>query len=179
MTILPPNCTDEFCTSFAQQRLWFLEQYEQGTSRYNMAVACRVKGVLDEEALERAFSDIVQRHEVLRTVFAAGPEGPVQRIAERLEIALARVDASGQAEASWQQQIRLEARAPFDLAHGPLLRARLLRLARDDHLVLLTLHHIVSDGWSMGVFLRELGACYRARARGQTCLLYTSDAADE
>ena len=87
-------------TSFAQQRLWFLEQYERGTSRYNMAVACRVKGVLDEEALERAFNDIVQRHEVLRTVFVAGPEGPVQRIAERLEIALVRVDAIGQAEAS-------------------------------------------------------------------------------
>ena len=168
MTMLPPNCTDEFCTSFAQQRLWFLEQYERGTSRYNMAVACRVKGVLDEEALERAFNDIVQRHEVLRTVFVAGPEGPVQRIAERLEIALVRVDAIGQAEASWQQQIRLEAQAPFDLAHGPLLRARLLRLASDEHLVLLTLHHIVSDGWSMGVLLRELGACYRARARGQT-----------
>jgi amino acid adenylation domain-containing protein len=161
-----PLYLDEFCTSFAQQRLWFLEQYEQGTSRYHMPVACRVKGELDEVALEAALNDLVERHEVLRTTFAAGPEGPVQRIAEQLHITLAREGLAGADEARVQARIRQEAQAPFDLAQGPLLRATVLRLSADERIVLLTLHHITSDGWSMAVLLRELGACYRARLQG-------------
>ncbi|MFN8596433.1 MAG: amino acid adenylation domain-containing protein [Anaerolineae bacterium] len=152
--------------SFAQQRLWFLEQLAPGSLFYNLPTALRLCGRLDVSALERSLNAIVQRHEALRTTFALVNDQPVQNIAPELTIALPRIDLRplphAEREAQAQRLMRDEAQQPFDLAQGPLLRARLIQLADEEHLALVTLHHIVSDGWSMGVLIKELAALYAA-----------------
>ena len=135
----------------------------------------RARGVLDAAALERALNALVARHESLRTSFPAVAGEPVQRIAPSAPIQMPVVELAElpepQREAEAQRLALEEARHPFDLAQGPLFRTQLLRLGSEDHLLLLTLHHIVSDGWSMGVLFRELGVLYEAFTTGTAAAL--------
>ena len=152
--------------SFAQQRLWFLHELEPTSSFYNVPVAVRLHGRLQLEALQRTLNEIVRRHESLRTSFATVDAQPVQSIAPVLLLELPLIDLSmlpeAERENEAQQRATEEARLPFNLATGPLIRASLVRLGAEDHVLLVTMHHIVSDGWSMGVLIREVGALYRA-----------------
>ncbi|HEX9939135.1 MAG TPA: amino acid adenylation domain-containing protein, partial [Longimicrobium sp.] len=157
--------------SFAQQRLWFMDRMEGTGSAYHIPTRMRLKGELDRDALVRALDTIVERHEALRTVFPEQGGVAAQRIAPAGEsrFSLAEHDLSGRPGAG-REVARLaaeDARTPFDLARGPLIRGMLVRMAEDDHVLLVTMHHIVSDGWSMGVFTRELGALYGAFREGR------------
>lgn len=161
--------------SFAQQRLWFLDQLEPNSPLYNIPVGVRLTGVVDPWALARALNEVIRRHEALRTTFDA-PEGtPRQVIAPRLEIDLPLCDLSGlstaEREAESQRIILDEATRPFDLAHGPLIRARLVRLDAAEHVALVTIHHIVTDAWSMGVLTLEVAALYDALLQGRPSTL--------
>ncbi|HEY7216731.1 MAG TPA: amino acid adenylation domain-containing protein, partial [Thermoanaerobaculia bacterium] len=157
--------------SFAQQRLWFIDQFEPGSPLYNMPLALRVEGPLQGEVLALCLGEVVRRHEALRTVFAALEGLPVQVVQPAAPLALPVVDLSGLPatvrEAAVFALAAAEAGRPFDLTRGPLLRGVLLQLAEDDHVVALTLHHIVSDGWSMGILVREVSALYGAFAEGR------------
>ncbi len=168
--ILPVARDGPLPLSFAQQRLWFLDQLAPGLPGYNIPAAFRLSGQLDETALQRCLDTIVSRHESLRTTFATVDGQPVQRIAAPAPFPLHRVDlrniAAPEREAAAQQLISSEALQPFDLACGPLVRATLVYLAPHEYLVLLTMHHIITDGWSMGVFINELATLYRAFAHG-------------
>ncbi|MBV9774683.1 MAG: amino acid adenylation domain-containing protein, partial [Gemmatimonadetes bacterium] len=152
--------------SFAQERLWFLDVLQPGSAAYNIPVALRISGSLDVAALERALGEIVRRHETLRTVFASVEGKPAQVVLPAIPWALRTDDVSTlpeeEHEAAARRLAEEEAAAPFDLAAGPLVRARLVRLGEADHLLVVTMHHIVSDGWSTGVLVRELGALYPA-----------------
>jgi amino acid adenylation domain-containing protein/non-ribosomal peptide synthase protein (TIGR01720 family) len=158
--------------SFSQQRLWVLEQLLPGDAAYNIPVALELSGTLDVESLRRAFEAVVHRHEVLRTTFAMGPDGqPVQVIHPPARFALPLEDLSSLPEAEARADVLRraldEARTPFSLTDGPLLRASLLKLGATEHVLLLDMHHIVSDGWSVGVLVRELGALYAAFREGR------------
>jgi amino acid adenylation domain-containing protein len=154
--------------SFAQQRLWFLDQLEPGSTVYNVPGALRIGGPLSVEVLERCFNEIVRRHEALRTTFSTVEEEPVQVIAASTNVSLPVIDISDFSESEREEEARRlaleEANKPFDLRQGPLFRTALIRLGENDHVLLLSLHHIVSDGWSMGVLYRELSALYQAFA---------------
>ena len=156
--------------SFGQERLWFLEQLNPGLAVYNLLTALRLPADVDEEALERALGEIVRRHEVLRTTFREVDGAPVQVVAPVGGFALPveEVPAPGEAEreAQARQRASEEIARPFDLKVGPLFRARLLRLGAEDCVLLLCVHHIVSDGWSMGVLLGELGTLHDAYRHG-------------
>src|SRR3954464_5114260 len=158
-------------TSFAQERLWFIDRREPGSAVYNIPVAWRLGGALEKAALERSLGEIVRRHEALRTTFAQADGSPVQVIAPFGGFALPVEDLSGlgqaDREAAVRRRIGEEVARPFDLAAGPLFRATLLRLGAKDHVLLLSMHHIVSDGWSMGVLYRELSALYEAYREGR------------
>jgi amino acid adenylation domain-containing protein len=161
--------------SFAQQRLWFLDQLVPGSPAYNIPGALRITGALDVAALERSLNAILQRHDALRTTFATLDEQPVQLVAPTLSLPLPRIDLrtvpADEREAAAQQLADHEARAPFDLERGPLLRAQLLRLSDAEHVLLLTMHHIVSDGWSLGIFNQELAALYQSFSAGAPAAL--------
>ena len=161
--------------SFAQQRLWFLDQYEPDNILYNLPVAIRLHGVLDVTALERSLDEILRRHEALRTTFAVDNDRPVQVINEaqefRLSVVELRETSSEKNEATAARLITEEARQPFNLAAGPLVRVKLLRLAPADHVLLLTMHHIISDGWSIKVLMHELGELYDAYANKREATL--------
>src|SRR5947207_10437930 len=158
--------------SFAQERLWFLHQWESESSWYNISLALRLSGLLDISALESSLRALVQRHEVLRTTFEERLGSAVQVIKPQLSIQIPVMDLSGweglAGDCLVSELVRLEAQRPFDLSRGPLLRVSLLRLnvacglAPQEHVLLLTLHHIVSDGWSMGVLVREITTLYQA-----------------
>ncbi len=156
----------ELPLSFAQQRLWFLDQLESGSPFYNIFAPVRLKGRLDLQALECTLTEIVRRHEALRTTFRTVEGRAVQVIAEARPLSLPVTDLSylppERREAEARRMAEEESQRPFDLARGPLLRARLLRLDEDEHLAMLTLHHIISDGWSAGILIRELAALYQA-----------------
>ncbi|MCP4701327.1 MAG: amino acid adenylation domain-containing protein, partial [Gammaproteobacteria bacterium] len=158
----------ELPLSHAQQRLWFLEQMEGETAAYNVPLALRFNGALVPDVLQRSLREIVRRHESLRTVFPSTDGEPLQRIAAELNPPLPVTDLqslSGDQQAAEVCRLALqEAEHRFDLAEGPLLRTGLLRLNAEEHILFLTMHHIISDGWSIGVFLRELGALYEAYA---------------
>ncbi|HEV2756820.1 MAG TPA: amino acid adenylation domain-containing protein, partial [Actinomycetota bacterium] len=160
----------ELPLSFAQQRLWFLDQLEPGSAEYNIPHALRVRGGLDLDALGRALSGVVARHETLRTTFGAVDGEPVAVVHDAGEGALEVTELShldpDKAELEAQRIAEAEAMRPFDLERGPLLRARVLRLGPDDHVLLLVMHHIVSDGWSRSVLLDELGSLYDAHVSG-------------
>ncbi|MGB8509396.1 MAG: amino acid adenylation domain-containing protein, partial [Pyrinomonadaceae bacterium] len=157
--------------SFAQQRLWFLDQFEPHSSLYNIISVIRLTGQLDVSALERSLNEIVRRHEVLRTVFTvvAGETRQVILPAESLKLEVH--DLSGlpapERERAALALASEEGRLPFDLSRPPLLRVALVRLAETEHIAVLTMHHIVSDGWSMGVLVREVAALYTAYSRGE------------
>ncbi len=152
--------------SFAQQRLWFLGQLEHGNCVYNISRAVRLQGALQVEALRVALNAVVARHEPLRTRFVVRDETPVQAVAERWSVEMPLVDLRALPEAERAAEVdrvlRTEARRPFTLATDLMLRALLVRVAEADHVLLLTLHHIASDGWSMGILTRELAELYTA-----------------
>src|SRR6185369_15075742 len=157
--------------SFAQDRLWFIDQLEPGSSSYNIPAAVRFSGRLGMAALAASLGEIVRRHEVLRTVFASDGGQPRQVILSQMRPPLPVVDLSGLPGAAGEAQAACladqEILRPFDLARGPLVRMILFRLRPDEHIALLNVHHIVSDGWSMSVFVRELGVLYQAAVAGR------------
>jgi natural product biosynthesis luciferase-like monooxygenase protein len=150
--------------SYAQQRIWSLEQLAPGNIAYNNAVALRLTGALDVRALRRALQEVVHRHEVLRTTFHATDQGAVQDVHPSVEVELPVRDVPA---GDVDRLARAHAREPFALDRGPLVRARLLRLAGTEHVLLISMHHIVSDGWSAGVLVTELGGLYVAYSRGE------------
>ena len=160
----------ELPLSFAQQRLWFLDQLEPGNPFYNIPTALRLRGKLDVEALRGSIHDLVRRHEVLRTRFPDEGGKPRQEILDDLEVELPVVDLSGLSGERQEEELRRrtveEVRRPFDLATGPLFRATLFRLGPEDHVAVLVMHHIISDGWSIGIFVEELSKLYEAHSRG-------------
>ncbi|HEX8395547.1 MAG TPA: amino acid adenylation domain-containing protein, partial [Longimicrobium sp.] len=169
--VVPVRRTEPPLPSFAQERLWFLDRLRPGELAYNLAFATRLRGGLDVDALERSLSEIVRRHEALRTTFRDRDGTPLQAIAPFGGFAVAVKDLStlpGDArEAEVRREIAAEGSArPFDLSAGPLFRASLLRLGAAEHVLLLSMHHIVSDGWSMGVLYRELSSLYEAYRSG-------------
>src|SRR5262245_11294765 len=157
--------------SFAQERLWFLDQLEPSSPVYNVPSGMRLRGPLNITALERSLNEIVRRHEALRTTFSMVEGQPVQTISPSLNLLLPIMDLghlpAGERDAEIRRLGAKEARRPFDLARGPLLRVTLLRLDDEDHVLLLTMHHIVSDGWSIGVLHRELSILYEAFSNGK------------
>ncbi|UCE20077.1 MAG: amino acid adenylation domain-containing protein [Gemmatimonadota bacterium] len=166
---------DRLPLSFAQQRLWFLDQWVPGSSFYNIPAAVHLTGPLDVTALEQSLNEIVRRHEVLRTTFSLVEGKPVQVIAKSMPLQVSMIDLREIPEESRETEIEHaiteEIQRPFDLSQGPLLRARLLRLAEKEHILSLTMHHIVSDAWSMGIFYRELSTLYRAFTTGMPSTL--------
>ena len=164
--------TNRFPLSSAQQRLWFLDQLEPGSPLYNIPTALRLTGKLDVVALRRVLQEIMARHDILRTTFPTenGHE-PVQVVADRVDLPLPVVDLrhlpEPEREAEARRLVSDHARRPFDLAHGPLVRTILLHLADDEFILMLAMHHIVADGWSMGVFVQETAALYQAFVNGR------------
>ncbi|MDZ7955197.1 amino acid adenylation domain-containing protein [Nostoc sp. DedQUE09] len=162
-----------FPTSFAQQRLWFLDQLAPGNPFYNVSTALHLTGSLNFTALKQTFNEIVRRHETLRTRFVMVQQ-PVQAIAPSLTIPLPLIDLrnfdSPERNTRVQQIVTQEAQHPFNLTTGPLLRVKLLQLDEAEYLLLLNLHHIVADGWSIGVLIKELGVLYKALAEDKRCL---------
>ncbi|HEU0077529.1 MAG TPA: condensation domain-containing protein, partial [Longimicrobiaceae bacterium] len=161
--------------SFAQQRLWLVDRLEPGSAAYNMPVALRLRGRLDAAALRASLDALARRHEVLRTTFAERGGEPLQVVHPPAPVPLPVLDLRGVPSRARVPQAEgvaeAEARRPFDLARGPLLRSSLLRLAEDDHVLLFTLHHVVSDGWSTGVLVREVAAHYAAARSGERARL--------
>src|SRR5690242_976197 len=169
-----PNTTEEvfvFPMSFAQERLWFLDQFEPESAFYNIPVALGLAGGVNRAALQTSLQQIMKRHEVLRTTFAVLEGQPVQVIHEALPLPLPYRDLSQLSEAERTEELgrlaREQAQTPFDLGRGPLLRALLVQVEAGQHQLLLTLHHIVSDGWSMGLLFEELGRLYEAAVQGR------------
>ena len=160
-----------FPASFAQQRLWFLEQLDPGKSVFHLLYAVRFDGGLNLSALEQALNEVVRRHESLRTFFVTVDGQPMQAVARELILALPVIElqtlGKEEAEAEAKRWAEIEGERPFDLAAGPLLRATLIRIGAEENVLVIAMHHIISDGWSMGVFLRELATLYEAFCAGQ------------
>jgi natural product biosynthesis luciferase-like monooxygenase protein len=167
----PAAETFVFPASFAQQRLWFLDQLEPGTSIYNMPMAVNLFGLLNMRALKEAFTEMVRRHEVLRTTFSFINGEPVQVISTPYGMPVPVVDLRALSTAEQEMEAKriaiAEASAPFDLESGPLLRARVVRLTDGGNALLLTMHHIISDGWSQEIFSHEIKTLYEAYWRKQ------------
>ena len=163
--------SNSFPLSFAQQRLWFLDQLQPGNAIYNLHYPVRITGSLNLAALEQSINEIVRRHEVLRTTFTVVEGEPLQCIAPTLTLTLPLLDlrelSTEEREIEVRRLAKKEACQPFDLARDPFLRITLLKLDETEHVVLLTMHHIISDGWSLGVFLRELTTLYEAFSCGE------------
>ncbi|HKG81525.1 MAG TPA: condensation domain-containing protein, partial [Pyrinomonadaceae bacterium] len=157
--------------SYSQERLWFLDQLQPNTSAYNVSAVMRVRGELKVNALAQSFAEVIRRHEALRTTFEIMDGEPAQVITAGT-FQLIETDLTGIPEPDRMAAVRRlaneESERPFDLQRGPLLRAGLLRLAADDHVLLLTIHHIIGDAWSMGVLMRELRMFYDGYARGES-----------
>jgi amino acid adenylation domain-containing protein len=164
------KATDVHPLSFAQQRLWFLDQLQPGNPAYSISFAVHLKGLLHVALLEQSLNEIVRRHEVLRTTFSTAEGQPVQVIAPSLILPLPVVDCQKLPEFKREAEVRRlatqEAQQPFDLTQGPLLRAKLLRLGQQEHLLILTMHHIISDEWSVEVLVQEMAALYKALLTG-------------
>src|SRR5216684_389736 len=157
--------------SFAQQRLWFIHQLEPDSAAYNCPWAMRLRGELNLEALGRSFDEIVRRHEVLRTSFPAEGGEPVERIGEAERVEIPVIDVSGMREEAREEEARELGRRTgeerFVLETGPVMRVRVVKLGEQEHVLLLTLHHIVSDGWSVGIMVREFSELYEGYAEGR------------
>ncbi|HVE75321.1 MAG TPA: amino acid adenylation domain-containing protein, partial [Actinomycetota bacterium] len=168
--IVPVERSDVVEASFAQQRLWFFDQFEPASSVYNVPMILRLKGSLDQGALRRSLHEVMRRHEILRTTFEARGGRAVQVIANQMPVNLQVVDLSGVdpslVESEAERAATDEAQRPFDLARGPLLRTTAIKLSERDHLVVFATHHIVSDGWSLGILVGELSSIYDAFRRG-------------
>ena len=154
----------ELPLSFAQQRLWFLAELEPDSPFYNISGAVKLQGQLNVEALEQSFNEIVRRHENLRTNFQTRDGQAVAVISPERPLNLSTVDISSLNGSTQEEQVRQEitkeAEKPFDISKDLLLRIKLLHLGEEENIVLVTMHHIISDGWSMGVFIKELGTLY-------------------
>ncbi|MBE9053422.1 TauD/TfdA family dioxygenase, partial [Nostocales cyanobacterium LEGE 11386] len=170
--ILPRQQNQELIVSFAQQRLWFLEQLQPGDSAYNISTAVRLSGVLNIEALTRSISEIIQRHEALRTIFTAIEGQPIQVIIPSPDFTMPIIDLReiplAEREAEAMRLAQEEFGRPFDLSQWPLIRVTLLQLNTSEYVILLTIHHIVSDLWSMGILFQELVTLYKAFSIGQS-----------
>ena len=164
--IQPRGETGQIPLSWAQERLWFLNHLEGKSATYNMPLALRISGNLDINALQKALAQIVQRHEVLRTSFQTENAKAIQVIDPEPTMKINLVDLqqleTTQRENSVLTQAQLEATTPFDLENGPLIRCSLLQLSASEYVLLLTMHHIISDGWSIGVLIQELSSLYQA-----------------
>ncbi|HYW10541.1 MAG TPA: condensation domain-containing protein, partial [Longimicrobium sp.] len=162
---------DHVPLSFAQERLYFLDRLQPGSATYNMATALRLPGDLDAAVLERALGEVVRRHAVLRTVFREADGAPVQVVQPFAGFVLPVDDLSALGEAERHREVVRHAAAesarPFDLSTGPLFRGRLLRVSAHEHVLLMCMHHIVSDGWSMKVLHQEVPAVYAAFREGR------------
>ncbi|AHJ29027.1 non-ribosomal peptide synthetase [Nodularia spumigena CS-584] len=169
--ILPAERHENLPLSFAQQRLWFLEQLQLGNATYNLPTAVRLKGNLDVRVLERSLNEIIQRHEVLRTQFKTVNGNPVLHIQPSVTLPLAVINLQAFNPLEQDEEVRhlalKAAQTPFDLATDVLLRVKILRLAKDENVVLFTMHHIVSDGWSMEILIKELATLYNAFSTNQ------------
>ncbi|MDY6949226.1 MAG: condensation domain-containing protein, partial [Pseudomonadota bacterium] len=161
--------------SHAQERLFFLEQLGLVGAAYNIPDAIQLEGRLDIAALERSFCALIRRHETLRTRFEAVDGQAMQRIDALVDFEVPVLDLSALPTPAQEREVRSlgreEALCPFDLQSGALLRVKLLCLSDEKHVMLVTMHHIISDGWSMGVLIREIGALYEAFLRGQSASL--------
>lgn len=161
-----PRDSQHLPMSYAQQRLWFIDQLQSGSASYNISAALRMKGSLDVEALRMSFDDIVRRHEVLRTTFITEDGQGRQVINEHQRWELATISLEPLSREEQEEVIRArfkgDAHTSFDLINGPLLRTRLIRLSSTEHVMIVTMHHIIADGWSMGVFIREMALLYDA-----------------
>ncbi len=162
---IPRNENLPLC--LAQERLWFLDQLEPGNPFYNVAIAILLTGQLNVSAIEQSLNEVVKRHEALRTSFTAVKGRPVQVIAPSLTLTLPVVEVPGLSEAEALHLATQEAQQPFDLSSLPLLRSKLLRLNEDKHMLILSIHHIISDGWSIGILIRELAVLYEALSSGK------------
>jgi len=169
--ITPIKGRDSAELSFAQQRLWFLYRMDPNSPFYNISSAWRLRGPLDVDALKNSLNIIIQRHEALRTTFSMREGDPVQLIAPSLSLPLPVIDLRDlpdtQRDIEVQRLLTEEARQSFQLEKGPLLSAKLLRLEKQQHVFVLVIHHIISDGWSMGVLMREMSKLYEALTAGQ------------
>ena len=157
--------------SFAQQRLWFIDQLEHSSTAYNIPIAVRLRGLVNIEVLASALEEVVQRHEILRTRIDIQDGRAVQVVEPKWRGALQRVNLRELEEKEQEEEVRRQARAEasrlFDLSGGVLLRARLLELKEEENVLLVTMHHIVSDGWSMGILVKEVSALYEAYLKGE------------
>jgi amino acid adenylation domain-containing protein len=175
LTIPPLKIKDHLPLSYAQQRLWFLYEFEADKALYNIPVRLRVKGKLEVKALEQALNKIMQRHEVLRSRVAEVEGRAIQVIEEAVELKLRVEELAGEQEAgageSVQRWIEEEISRSFDLRQGPMLRARVLKVKEAEHVLLVTLHHIAADGWSLGVLAREMKELYAGYVQGKESLL--------
>jgi amino acid adenylation domain-containing protein len=165
------NKNEELPLSYAQQRLWFLDQFDANSALYNIPLALRLVGTLNRTAVEQSLEEIIDRHEALRTNFITIDGQPAQIIQTEINWTVSVVDlqdlSTTEQESASQQLAQKQAIQPFDLATQPLVRATLVVLSETEHLLLVCMHHIVSDGWSMGVFFQELAALYNAYSQGQ------------
>ena len=163
-TIYPRQSSDKIPLSFAQQRLWFLDQLDSGKSVYNICRAYRLNGQLDVDVLTQSVNEIIRRHEILRTVFPTVDDQPVQIIIPNLTLTILdlREFSVDEQEKETASLANKEVGYFFDLARGPLLRLRLVRLRTEKHVLVFTAHQIICDGWSVSVFFRELESLYRA-----------------
>ncbi|MFI5496378.1 MupA/Atu3671 family FMN-dependent luciferase-like monooxygenase [Actinoplanes sp. NPDC051859] len=170
---IPPARRDEpLPLSAAQQSVWLLSQWSEGDTTYNTPLALRVRGGFDADLLRRALGTVVDRHEVLRTTYEQGPDGPRQVVHAAPPddlVLVTEVPGLGpdERDAFAREQAQAEARRPIDLRTGPVLRASLVRFAADDHLLVLAMHHIATDAWSTGLLVRELTECYTAARDGR------------
>ncbi|HEX8921087.1 MAG TPA: condensation domain-containing protein, partial [Pyrinomonadaceae bacterium] len=158
--------------SFSQQRLWFMHQLEPSSPAYNLPRVFRLHGSLDIAVLERSLSEVIRRHEALRTTFELVEAEPVQVVNPAQPVTIASVDLRALTKVEREEHVRRlaldESRRPFDLAGGPLLRFTLLLMDKEEHVLLFTMHHIVSDEWSTGIFVKEVGALYEAFKLGRS-----------
>jgi amino acid adenylation domain-containing protein len=157
--------------SFAQQRLWLLQQLEPDSAAYNGSNALLINGNINLEALTASINEIIRRHEILRTSFELINGQAVQKIADELKIVLPIIDLHNLAETEQQAEIKrlteIDAQKPFDLTQAPLLRLTLIKLKTEKHFLLVTMHHIISDAWSAGIFIKEISALYQAFSTGK------------
>lgn len=174
-TIKPASKEGELVLSSGQQRLWYLDQLAPNTSVYNLPEAFRLRGKLNVQALKQALNEVIKRHEVLRATYAVGDKGPIQVISATLELDLPLLDLSdkqkNEQEGELSKYLESVAWEPFDLSIGPLVRASLVKLSHEEHVLFFMPHHSVFDGWSFGIFQRELFTLYESFAAGKCCPL--------
>lgn len=171
LPMTPVSREDDLPLSFAQQRLWFLDQLEPNSAFYNIPTALRLAGSLNLEALEQSVQEIIRRHESLRTIFQEQDGTPHQVISGKLELAIEQIGLDSLPEQERETAIlklaQEEAQKPFNLSQGPLLRFTLINVGEQDHVILFTMHHIISDAWSVGVLIREVASLYEAFSTGK------------